>query len=179
MNGRICEELIGKIKEIKILILDVDGVLTDGRIFIDDSGNELKGFNVRDGHGIKLVIRGGIEVIFLTGRKSRVVEHRARDLGVEEVYQKALNKKEVLDQILKEKKVSAVTVAYIGDDIVDIPVLKKAGFSVAVADAHEDVKKIVDYITRMKGGEGAVREICEIILKVQGTWDGLVDRYDL
>jgi 3-deoxy-D-manno-octulosonate 8-phosphate phosphatase (KDO 8-P phosphatase) len=179
MNGRISKELIDKIKEIKILILDVDGVLTDGRIFIDDSGNELKGFNVRDGHGIKLVIRGGIEVIFLTGRRSRVVEHRAKDLGVEEVYQKALNKKEVLDQILKEKKVSAVTVAYIGDDIVDIPVLKKAGFSVAVADAHEDVKKIVDYITRMKGGEGAVREICEIILKVQGTWDGLVDRYDL
>lgn len=179
MNGEIGKELIDRIKGIKILILDVDGVLTDGKIFMDDSGNELKGFNVRDGHGIKLVIRGGIEVIFLTGRRSRVVEHRARDLGVKELYQKALNKKEVLDQILKEKKVSPSAVAYIGDDIIDIPVLRIAGFSVAVADAHEEVKKIVDYITKKKGGEGAVREICEILLKVQGIWEGLVDRYDL
>jgi 3-deoxy-D-manno-octulosonate 8-phosphate phosphatase (KDO 8-P phosphatase) len=168
-----------KIKLINRLILDVDGVLTDGRIIIDDVGNETKHFNVRDGHGLKLLMRAGIDIILITGRTSQVVEHRARELGITEVYQGAKNKVEILEEIFRNNHISGESVAYIGDDIVDIPVFKKVGFSVAVADASEHAKKSADYITERNGGQGAVREICEMILMVQGKWDEVVHRYEI
>lgn len=167
-----------KLKNIKMLILDVDGVLTDGRVIMDDSGREIKNFNVRDGHGIKLIQRYGINVVLLTGRKSEVVKHRARDLGIKEVYQKVFNKKEVFAGILLKNKLDSAEVAFIGDDFIDIPVLKAAGFSAAVADALDVVKKSVDYVTQSKGGRGAVREVCEMLLQAQGKWPEIAAKYE-
>jgi len=177
LEAKLGSALADKIGKVKVLILDVDGVLTDGRIVISDDGQETKCFNVRDGHGLKMIRRAGVEVMFLTGRKSRVVEHRARELGVERLYQGALDKLAVLQEILNSTGLSRGQVAYMGDDIVDLPVLRRAGFSVTVSDAHEDVLKAVDLVTKNPGGRGAVREVCEIILKVQGKWEGLMERY--
>ena len=167
-----------KLKKIKMLMLDVDGVMTDGRIIMDDEGRQLKNFNVRDGHGLKIIQRYGIEVVILTGRKSEVVNHRASDLEIKEIYQGALNKKEVFQKILQKHNLAADAVAYMGDDIIDIPVLRQVGFSVAVADAVELVKKSVDYVTKNKGGHGAVRELCEMILQTQGKWPEIAEKYE-
>jgi len=171
-------ELLKKLKKIKMLVLDVDGVMTDGGIIMDGGGGESKVFNVRDGHGLVLLQRHGISVAILTGRTSTVVEHRARDLKIKEVYQGALNKKEVFVGLLQKNNLLADDVAYMGDDIVDIPVLKMAGFSAAVSDADETVKKIVDHVTASRGGRGAVREICEMLLKAQDFWPEVAARYD-
>ena len=167
-----------KLKKIKMLILDVDGVMTDGKIIMDSEGRELKNFNVRDGHGLITIQRHGIKVAILTGRTSDVVEHRARDLNIKEVYQGALNKKEIFEQILKKNNLLPVNTAFMGDDIVDIPVLKQVGFSVAVADAADVVKKCVNYVTKNNGGEGAVREICELILEAQEKWPLIAEKYE-
>jgi len=161
-----------------MLILDVDGVMTDGRIILDDSGREIKNFDVRDGHGIKLIQRYGIEVALLTGRKSEVVKHRASDLGIKEVYQKVFNKKEVFVEILQKNRLDSSEAAFLGDDLIDIPVLKAAGFSAAVADALDIVKKTVDYVTKNKGGRGAVREVCEMLLQAQGKWPEVAAKYE-
>ena len=179
MNKLLDERLVRKIKPINLLILDVDGVLTDGRIIIDDLGNETKNFDVRDGHGIRLLTGYGIDVILLTGRSSKVVDHRAKDLGIKEVYQSAYNKIEVFEEILRKRNISSDNVAYVGDDIVDIPVFNRAGFSVAVADAAVYAKKAANYVTVKRGGRGAVREICEMILDVQGKWPEIASKYGL
>jgi 3-deoxy-D-manno-octulosonate 8-phosphate phosphatase (KDO 8-P phosphatase) len=173
------EKLHEKIKKVRLLILDVDGVMTDGKIIIDDVGNEVKHFNVRDGHGIKMLMKHGIDVVLLTGRRSKVVEHRAKDLGISEVHQGAHDKLSVFEAILRVKSLRYENIAFIGDDIVDVPVLKRAGFSVAVADAAEHVKKCVDYITHHSGGAGAVREVCEMILEAQDKWGDIAKRYEL
>ncbi|HNS56925.1 MAG TPA: HAD family hydrolase [Smithellaceae bacterium] len=167
-----------KLQHIKILIMDVDGVMTDGRIIINDDGRETKNFDVRDGHGIKLVQRYGIEVALLTGRQSEVVKHRANELGITEVHQKIFNKKEVFVEILQKNNLNANQAAFIGDDIIDIPVLKEAGFSATVADAIDIVKKTVDYVTKKKGGRGAVREVCEMLLQAQGRWPEIAAKYE-
>ena len=166
-----------KIKPIKLLILDVDGVLTDGKIIYNDRGEEIKAFNVRDGHGLKLLMRAGIGIALITGRKSKVVLHRARDLGIKNVYQKVTNKIEVYEKILKGKKLKDENVGFVGDDLVDIPVLKRVGFSAAVGDAIPEVREVADYVASKKGGEGAVREICELLLKVQNKWEEITERY--
>ena len=167
-----------KLKRIRMLMLDIDGVMTDGRIIMDDEGRELKNFNVREGHGLKVMQRYGIKVAIITGRQSNLVRHRAKEMDIKDVYQKVFNKKEVFEKILKKHKLSPDETAFIGDDIVDIPVLKRVGFSVAVADAVDVVKKQVDYITSHKGGKGAVREVCEMILKAQEKWPEIAARYE-
>jgi 3-deoxy-D-manno-octulosonate 8-phosphate phosphatase (KDO 8-P phosphatase) len=172
------ERLAAKIRLIRLLVLDVDGVMTDGRIIMDYEGRETKNFDVKDGHGIKVLMRYGIDVILVTGRKSTVVDHRARDLGIGEVHQGVHNKLEIADTILRKRSLNYEHMAFVGDDIVDIPVLKRAGFSVAVADAVKDVKKCVDYVTINKGGRGAVREVCELILKAKGEWADVAKRYE-
>ncbi|HLA28856.1 MAG TPA: HAD-IIIA family hydrolase [Syntrophales bacterium] len=168
-----------KIRPIRFLILDVDGVLTDRGIIIDEDGRETKRFDVRDGHGLKMLMRCDVEIILLTGRKSKVVEHRARDLGISEVYQGVWNKLEVFEEILRNKNVTAQEVAFVGDDVVDVPVLRRVGVSFATADAVEEVKKVVHYISKNPGGKGAVREICEIIMKAKGRWPDATARYEL
>jgi len=166
-----------KAKHVKLLILDVDGVLTDGRIVIDDRGVETKCFDVRDGHGIKLLRRANIEVAIITGRQSQVVSHRARELGIDAVYQNIHDKLEVYEAILKEKGLKDGEVSFVGDDIVDLPLLRRVGFSAVVADGIEELKPYVDYVSKNRGGRGAVREISELILKAQGKWPALMERY--
>ncbi|MBU2226703.1 MAG: HAD-IIIA family hydrolase [Proteobacteria bacterium] len=171
------ERLLNKIRRVKLLILDVDGVLTDGRIIIDDAGAESKNFDVRDGHGLKILMRYGIEVALLTGRRSQVVEHRAAELGIAEVHQGTWNKAEVFAEILQRRNLAPEETAYAGDDVVDIPVLRQVGFAVAVADATPEVRHVADYVTGCRGGRGAVRELCEVILRAQGFWADVAARY--
>jgi len=172
------KKLKEKLRSIKMLILDVDGVMTDGRIIMDDSGHEIKHFDARDGHGLKMIQRYGIKVVLVTGRNSEVVKHRALDLGIKDVYQGSLDKKEVLGKILKKHKVLPAVTAFLGDDIIDIPVLKRVGFSATVADALGVVKKSVDYVTQNKGGRGAVREVCDMLLQAQGKWPEIAAKYE-
>ncbi len=166
-----------KAKNVKLLILDVDGVLTDGRIVIDDRGIETKCFDVRDGHGIKLLKRANIEVVIITGRRSEVVSHRARELGIDSVYQNIHNKLEVYQAILDEKGLKDEEVGFVGDELVDLPLLKRVGFSAVVADGIEELKPYVDYVSQNRGGRGGVREISELILKAQGKWSELMEGY--
>jgi 3-deoxy-D-manno-octulosonate 8-phosphate phosphatase (KDO 8-P phosphatase) len=169
--------IVEKALPVKLLILDVDGVLTDGSIIYNDRGEETKHFHVRDGHGIKMLKRAGIDCALITARSSDVVSHRAKDLGIELVYQGALDKVKAYEDILKKTRLAPHETAYVGDDVVDLAVLKRAGFSVAVSDAVEEVKKRVDYVTEMPGGGGAVREVVDLILKVKGLWDEVMARY--
>jgi len=165
----IPRELQEKIMPIRLLLLDVDGVLTDGRIVMNDHGE--------DGHGLKILIRYGIEVIWITGRQSRVVEHRAKDLGIKEYHQLIWDKVAVYEEILARRGLLPAEVAYVGDDIVDIPLLKRVGFAVAVNDAVEEAKQAAHYVTSRPGGRGAVREVCDMILKGQGKWERLLEKY--
>ncbi len=170
-----------KLKEraenIKLLILDVDGVLTDGSIILDNEGNEFKAFHVRDGHGIKMLIRAGIHVAIITGRQSKVVERRARELGIEDVFQRCHDKRAAFSRLIEKYSLKDKEVAYMGDDVVDLSLLKKSGLSAAVADAHDDAKGAAAMITKLRGGRGAAREVCELILKAKGLWKGLIDEY--
>lgn len=158
-----------KAKNIKLLLLDVDGVMTDGHILLDNQGNELKAFHVRDGHGIKLAQRAGITIGIITGRKSEVVNIRARELGITEVHQGIHEKIFIYDQIMKKYGFRDAEVAYMGDDVVDLEIFKRVGLAVTVADADPVVKPFVDMTTRAAGGRGAVRELINFILKKQGA----------
>ncbi len=164
-------------KNIKLLILDVDGVLTDGSIILDNKGNELKAFHVRDGHGIKMLQKAGIRVAIITGRQSKVVEKRAGELGITDVYQKCLVKTAAYQDLIKKTGINSKDVAHVGDDIVDIPIFKRVGLPIAVADAAEEAKQEALYVTQHSGGRGAVREICDFILKSNGKWEEVVDEY--
>ncbi|MGE5172403.1 MAG: KdsC family phosphatase [Betaproteobacteria bacterium] len=162
------QNLQEKAKKIKLLLLDVDGVLTNGTIILDNQGNELKAFHVRDGHGIKLAQRAGIIIGIITGRKSEVVNIRARELGIQEVHQGAHEKIATYESILAKYGLRDDEVAYMGDDIVDLDIFQRVGMAVAVADADPAVRPHVDMVTKTEGGRGAVREFINIILKNQG-----------
>jgi 3-deoxy-D-manno-octulosonate 8-phosphate phosphatase (KDO 8-P phosphatase) len=162
-------------KKIKLLILDVDGVLTDGSIILDNHGNELKSFHVRDGHGIKMLMKAGIHVAIITGRQSKVVERRAHELGIKDVFQKCYDKKIAYDKLAQKYSLDNSEIAYMGDDIVDIPVLKRSGLSVVVADADRETKSFAQFITTKEGGRGAVREFCDILLQAKGLWKDLAN----
>ncbi|HXY53785.1 MAG TPA: HAD-IIIA family hydrolase [Nitrospirota bacterium] len=162
------QNIRAKAKNIKFLLLDVDGVMTDGRIILDNQGNELKAFHVRDGHGIKLAQKAGIIVGIITGRKSDVVNVRARELGIQEVHQGAHEKIAVYDALIAKYGFRDSEVAYIGDDVVDVDIFKRVGLAVAVADSDPAIKSHADIVTRAEGGRGSVREVINIILKSQG-----------
>lgn len=162
------QTLLSKAKKIKLLLLDVDGVLTDGTIILDNQGNELKAFHVRDGHGIKLAQRAGIILGIITGRKSEVVNIRARELSIEEVHQGAHRKIEIYESIISKYGFRDDEVAYMGDDIVDVDVFKRVGMAVTVSDADPSVRPHVDMITKTEGGRGAVRELINFLLKSRG-----------
>lgn len=170
-------ELKKKAKKIKLLIVDVDGVLTDGKIIFDSTQREIKAFDVKDGHGIKAAHRFGLEVAIITGRSSSIVDQRASELGIKTVIQKALDKKSAFNKILESTKLSTEEIAYIGDDLPDLPVLRRVGLSVAVSDAVQEVLESADMVTKRYGGSGAVREVIDFILKAQGKWDTLMERY--
>ena len=165
------------LSRIRLLISDVDGVLTDGRLIFDAAGVESKEFHVRDGAGLKYWIRAGHRAALLTGRESTVVARRAAELGIDLVEQGATDKLPALGRLLAAAGCAAAETAYLGDDLPDLPVLRAVGFAVAVADATEEVRAAADYVTAARGGWGAVREVVELILKAQGRWDGIMARY--
>lgn len=165
------------LRQIKLLLLDVDGVMTDGRIIYDNDGGETKAFDVKDGHGLKLVQRAGIQVGIITGRQSAIVARRAAELGIDLVYQGAKDKRLPFAEILDKLALTPAEVAYVGDDIVDLPVMRQVGFAATVADAMDDVKPFAHLVTRRKGGRGAVREICDYLLQESGRWAAVTRHY--
>ncbi|HAM51087.1 MAG TPA: hypothetical protein DCP92_10505 [Nitrospiraceae bacterium] len=169
--------LTERAKKTKLLILDVDGVLTDGSIILDGQDNELKSFHVRDGHGIKMLIKAGIQIAIVTGRYSMVVARRAQELGISEVYQRCHRKTVALDHILEKLRLREEEVAYVGDDIVDIPIFRRVGLAIAVNDAADEAKEYASMITRGRGGRGAVREVCDFLLKAKGLWESVIGEY--
>ncbi len=168
-----------KLKNIKLLLLDVDGVMTDGGIIYDGNGLETKVFNVKDGHGIKMLQRHGIEVGIITGRTSKVVDIRAKELGIELVYQGALKKLVSYEDIKLKTGLFDSQIAYIGDDVIDVPVMRRVAFAAAPPDALPEARNAASYVTSCGGGRGAVREVCDLILKGLGLWDEVVTRYEL
>jgi len=164
-------------RKIKLIIFDVDGVLTDGSIIIAGDGTESKAFNVKDGHGIKLAMRAGITAAIVTGRKSEVVRRRAEELGIEHLFQGALEKSGVVGELLKTLDLSPEDAAFVGDDLIDIPAMRMVGLAAAVADATDEAKRHAHIITELPGGRGAVREVCEFILKSQKLWESSIERY--
>lgn len=170
--------LVEKAKKVKLLLLDVDGVLTDGRIVYDSRGQDLKFFDVHDGLGVYLLKKAGIKTILITAKGSRAIRPRAKDMQVEEVFEDISPKTSVLDRILKKYNLKLDEVCFVGDDLVDLCLMKKVGFPIAVFNAASEIKKVASYITLKEGGRGAVREVAELILKSQGRWEELVGLYD-
>lgn len=153
---------------IKMVVFDVDGVFTDGRIWINHLGEETKSFHVRDGHGVRMLIHYGVHVAVLSGRESKAVDVRMQELGITDVLQGHIDKRTAFTELIDKKKLPAEQVAFVGDDIIDVPAMQLAGLSFAVADAHQWVKSHANHITQELGGHGAVREVCELILDSKG-----------
>jgi 3-deoxy-D-manno-octulosonate 8-phosphate phosphatase (KDO 8-P phosphatase) len=170
---RISAALRKKAAKIRLLLLDVDGVLTDGAIIIDDRGVESKQFHVRDGQGISLLLRSGVDVGMVTGRRSNVVRHRAKDLGVRLVYQGVADKLACYEEIKRNHDLKDNQIAYVGDDLIDLPVLRRVGLAISVADGWPELSPTVDYTTSARGGRGAVREVAELLLQAQKKWHKL------
>jgi 3-deoxy-D-manno-octulosonate 8-phosphate phosphatase (KDO 8-P phosphatase) len=170
-------EIAERARRIKLLLMDCDGVMTDGRLWLTTDGDEQKAFHARDGQGISLLHQAGLQTGIITGRRSAAVQRRAKDLKMSYVRQYAKDKVKALEEILAEADVTADECGFIGDDVSDIPVMNRVGFPVAVADAVEDTKQAAHYITALKGGQGAVREVCDLILKAQGRWDEVLGRF--
>jgi YrbI family 3-deoxy-D-manno-octulosonate 8-phosphate phosphatase len=171
------ESLPQRCARIELLVLDVDGVLTDGRIVYSDAGAELKAFHVRDGSGLKLWTQLGKQAGIITGRRSPIVERRARELGIATVIQGADDKRTALVQMLEALRLTPEQACAVGDDIVDVPMLRAGGLAAAVADACLEAKEDADFATAARGGHGAVREVIEWILRAQGRWEAIVARY--
>ncbi len=166
-----------KIKKIKFLLLDVDGVLTDGRIIYDSKGSDSKFYDVHDGLGVYLLGRMGIKTILITAKGSKTIKPRAKDMMVEAVYENILPKTKVYEKILKKYGLRDSEICFVGDDLVDLCVLKRAGFPVATHNACPEIKKAVIYVTKKDGGRGAVREVAELILKSKGLWQKALNIY--
>jgi 3-deoxy-D-manno-octulosonate 8-phosphate phosphatase (KDO 8-P phosphatase) len=166
-----------KARHVRWLVLDVDGVLTDGSILLDGGDGEWKAFDVRDGHRIVLAAGEGIRTIFLTGRSSRVVARRAAELGVHRVLQGVRDKGPAMEQLFREEGLLPEETAYLGDDIVDLPAMRRAGLAAAVGDAVPEVQAAADWIAAAPGGRGAVRELVEFVLTAQGRWEAALARY--
>jgi 3-deoxy-D-manno-octulosonate 8-phosphate phosphatase (KDO 8-P phosphatase) len=162
---------------IKLLLMDCDGVLTDGRLWLTDDGDEQKSFNTLDGLGLSLLHRAGLKSGIISGRTSKAVTRRAEELGVEFVRQGDPDKIEAYEQVLQQAGVDENEVAFVGDDLTDIPIMRRAELSVAVANAVEETRLVAHYVTRAKGGQGAVREVIELILKSQGRWADVTEKY--
>lgn len=171
------ESIEQKTKKIKLLLLDVDGVLTDGRIIYDSTGRDSKFFDVHDGLGVYMLKRAGIPTVLITAKASRAIKPRARDMRVAEVFADISPKSSIFEMILKKYKVNPEEVCFVGDDLVDLCLMNKVGFAVAVFNAAPEIKNVAHYVTQREGGRGAVREISELILKSQGKWQALIKSY--
>lgn len=163
------QDVYDRAKRVRIAIFDVDGVLTDGTLYYSDTGVEVKAFNVRDGHGLKALQASGVRIAIITSRSSRAVELRARDLGIDLLYQGAADKLATFRELLQRVALEPAAASYIGDDIVDLAVLQHCGLAATVPEAPALVRRHVHYVTRAGGGRGAARELCELIMHSQGT----------
>jgi len=171
------QDILEKAKQIELVIFDIDGVLTDGSLFIGDDGQEYKAFNSKDGHGLRMLMDGGVDVAIITGRQSEVVKHRAGDLGITRIYQGKREKLPAFLELLEETKLSAEQVAYVGDDVVDLPVMSKVGLAICVQNGHTFVKQHSHWVTDAAGGQGAGREVCELLLQARGKLDDMLQSY--
>jgi 3-deoxy-D-manno-octulosonate 8-phosphate phosphatase (KDO 8-P phosphatase) len=169
--------VVARARKIRLLVMDVDGVLTDGRMILSDRGDELKSFHTHDGIGLALAKRAGLRTALVTGESSPIAKARGAKLGVDSVVLGARRKRESVEALRAELDVAPDAVAFVGDDLLDIPALQVAGLAVTVADASAAVKAVAHVVTRARGGHGAVRELVELILKAQGSWRKVVDAY--
>ncbi len=163
------QEIYQRARNIRVAAFDVDGVLTDGSLYYTDSGEELKRFNVRDGHGMRMLKDSGVTLAIITSRRSRCVEERARNLGIELLFQGAADKLAAFEELLGRCGVGAAACAYVGDDVLDLPVMRRCGLAATVPDAPASVRRRAHFVTRARGGEGAAREVCELILRAQAA----------
>ena len=170
-------DVIEKAKNIRIVIFDVDGVLTDGSLYLTDAGEEIKAFNSRDGHGMKMLKASGIELAIITARESRSVRLQAENLNISLLYQGEKNKLKVFESLITKLGLGKSSCAYVGDDLIDLPVMTRCGLSICVPSAPALVKKHAHYVTNSEGGHGAVREVCELIMLSQGTLDEQFKEY--
>lgn len=166
-----------KLKKIKLLLLDVDGVMTDGRVIYTSKGEELRNFYINDGFGILLFIRSGLKIAIVTAKSSAIVKRRAKALGIKKVYDGTFYKRDMLENVKKDFKVTQDQICFIGDEIIDISLFRQVGVAVTVPDAMDDVKKYAHFVTKKSGGKGAVREVIEMILKAQGKWEAVAGKY--
>lgn len=171
------QDIFTRAARIKLIIFDVDGVLTDGSLYLTDEGHEFKAFFSRDGHGMKMLQETGVALAVITGRTSPTVAHRMASLGIEHVFQGRREKLPAFEQLVEKLGVDPIEVAYVGDDVVDLPVMTKVGLAVAVQDAHALVKKHAHWHTPSNGGRGAARDVCELIMEAQGTLEAQLGKY--
>ncbi len=171
------KDILEKAAQIRLVVFDVDGVLTDGSLFLGDDGQEYKAFHSRDGLGMKMLHRSGVEIGIITARESEVVRHRMASLDIEHVYQGRLEKLPAFEDLVAKLGLAAEQAAYVGDDVVDLPVLRRAGLAIAVADAHPLVKQHAHWQTPHPGGHGAARDVCELIMEAQNTLDAQLQRF--
>ncbi|NNM82780.1 MAG: 3-deoxy-manno-octulosonate-8-phosphatase KdsC [Burkholderiales bacterium] len=171
------DDILERAKRVRLVIFDVDGVLTDGSLYLSDSGEEMKAFNTLDGHGMKMLQASGVVLAIITGRRSRCVELRAQNLGISHLYQGASDKLVAYRDLLEKLQLRPDETAYMGDDVVDLPVMRRAGFAIAVPDAPDIVRQNAHYVTRRSGGRGAVREACEFLMRMQDSYDAMIAEY--
>ena len=170
-------DILEKAKQIRLVVFDVDGVLTDGSLYVGDDGEEYKAFNSKDGHGMVMLQHHGVKIAIITGRVSKVVEHRMSELGIQHVFQGRKEKLPAFRELLDLLEISAHNTAYVGDDVVDLPVMTQVGLAIGVQDAHPLVKRHAHWLTASPGGKGAVREVCEMIMDAQGVLDETLNQY--
>lgn len=171
------QDILARARHIRLVIFDVDGVLTDGSLYIDADGRELKAFHSRDGHGMKMLQACGVEIAIITGRTSETVSHRMASLGIAHVYQGQRDKLPAFVELMDKLSLQPQQVAYVGDDVVDLPIMRRVGFAVAVQDAHTLVRKHAHWQTAAPGGRGAVRDVCEFVMEAQGMLDEQLGKY--
>ncbi len=171
------DEILERARQVRLVIFDVDGVLTDGRLFFDHEGREYKSFHARDGHGLKLLSRSGVTTAVISGRKSRSVALRCESLGIEHVYQGYEDKRLALQSLQEATGIAPAAMACVGDDVLDLPLLTRVRLAIAVADAHPLVRRHVHWVTTLPGGQGAAREVCDLIMEAQNTLDTAIGEY--
>lgn len=171
------EQLAQKASQIKLLLLDVDGVLTDGRIRLTDAGEEIKVFSALDGHGIKMLQASGIDVAIITGRNSGAVAHRMGELGVKHFYQGQKDKRIAFAELIEKLDIDPLHAAFVGNDVIDLCVMRQCGLAITVSNGHSVVKQLADWQTRASGGNGAVRNVCDLLMIAQGTYNKMIEQY--
>jgi 3-deoxy-D-manno-octulosonate 8-phosphate phosphatase (KDO 8-P phosphatase) len=171
------DDILDRMRRLRLMIFDVDGVLTDGTLYFSENGAELKAFNARDGQGLKMLKDSGVEVAILSARRSRAVELRALELGITLVEQGASNKSAAFERLISQARTTATAAGYMGDDLMDLPVLTRCAFAASVPDAPEIVRQHVHHVTRAAGGRGAARELCDLIMHAQGTLERAIARH--